>query len=239
MAARTTASRSPDPGIAEVAALIGEPARAAMLCALLEGAELAAGELAAHARLAASAASAHLSKLTAGGLIVARTAGRQRLFRLAGADVARAVEALLVIAPPVKVVALAQSHVAHDLRAARSCYDHLAGRLGVAVTEALVARGSIAAAAGGEYRLTAPGAAFLQSAGVDVAAAREARRHFARQCLDWSERRPHLAGALGAALRAAFLARGWIVRKTPSRALRVTPAGREWLVAALAVDLDG
>ena len=139
MARKREISRSADPGVATVAALIGEPARAAMLCALLDGGERPAGELALLGAVAPNAASAHLAKLVAGGLIVARTEGRQRLFRLAGPNVARAVEALLAIAPPPKIVALSQSRVAGDLRAARSCYDHLAGQLGVAVTEALVA----------------------------------------------------------------------------------------------------
>ena len=139
MSRKREISRSADPGVATVAALIGEPARAAMLCALLDGGERPAGELALLGAVAPNAASAHLAKLVAGGLIVARTEGRQRLFRLAGPNVARAVEALLAIAPPPKIVALSQSRVAGDLRAARSCYDHLAGQLGVAVTEALVA----------------------------------------------------------------------------------------------------
>ena len=139
MSRKREISRSADPGVASVAALIGEPARAAMLCALLDAGERPAGELALLGAVAPNAASAHLAKLVAGGLIVARTEGRQRLFRLADSNVARAVEALLAIAPPPKIVALSQSRVAGDLRAARSCYDHLAGQLGVAVTEALVA----------------------------------------------------------------------------------------------------
>jgi DNA-binding transcriptional ArsR family regulator len=227
--------RSPDPGIASVAALIGEPARAGMLCGLLAGNECAAGELALLAGVAPNAASAHLAKLVAGGLLAVRTAGRQRLFRIAGADVARAVEALLAIAPPTKIVALSQSKIAGDLRAARSCYDHLAGRLGVAVTEALLARDTIVPCADG-FRVTARGNEFFASIGVDVQSARSARRHFARPCLDWSERRPHLAGALGAELHNSFAHHGWIAKKTSSRALRVTPDGREWLHSNLAID---
>jgi DNA-binding transcriptional ArsR family regulator len=236
MARKREVSRSADPGIATVAALIGEPARAAMLCALLDGGERPAGELALLGAVAANAASAHLAKLVAGGLIVARTEGRQRLFRLAGPNVARAVEALLAIAPPPKIVALTQSRVAGDLRAARSCYDHLAGQLGVAVTEALVARGALVPDAQ-TYRLTGRGAEFFTSLDVDLDSLRGARRHFARQCLDWSERRPHLAGALGSALRSVFLHRSWVAKKPGGRVLRVTPAGREWLRATLSIDL--
>ena len=236
MARKREVSRSADPGIATVAALIGEPARAAMLCALLDGGERPAGELALLGAVAANAASAHLAKLVAGGLIVARTEGRQRLFRLAGPNVARAVEALLAIAPPPKIVALTQSRVAGDLRAARSCYDHLAGQLGVAVTEALVARGALVPDAQ-TYRLTGRGAEFFTSLDVDLDSLRGARRHFARQCLDWSERRPHLAGALGSALRSVFLHRSWVAKKPGGRVLRVTPAGREWLRTTLSIDL--
>lgn len=236
MSKKYAVRRSADPGVAAVAALIGEPARAAMLCALLDAVERPAGELALLGAVAPNAASAHLAKLVAGGLILARTQGRQRLFRLAGPNVARAVEALLAIAPPPKIVALSQSRVAGDLRAARSCYDHLAGQLGVAVTEALVARGALVPNAQ-DYRLTSRGADFFAALDVDLASLRGTRRHFARQCLDWSERRPHLAGALGAALRTLFLHRGWVVRKPAGRVLRVTPAGREWMNAALSIDL--
>lgn len=144
----------------------------------------------------------------------------------------------MAIAPPPNVVALSQSKIAGDLRAARSCYDHLAGRLGVAVTDALLARGDIVSSADG-FRVTARGDRFFASIGVDVASAREARRHFARPCLDWSERRPHLAGALGAALHASFARHGWVVKKPSSRALHVTPDGREWLRSALAIDATG
>jgi DNA-binding transcriptional ArsR family regulator len=237
MVRKNAALRSPDPGIAGIAALIGEPARAAMLCALIDAEERPAGELALLGAVAPNAASAHLAKLVAGELIVGRTQGRQRLYRLAGPNVARAVEALLAIAPPPKIVALSQSRVAGDLRVARSCYDHLAGQLGVGVTEALVARGALIPHAQ-TYRLTAHGTDFFTSLEVDLEALSGTRRHFARQCLDWSERRPHLAGALGAALRSVFLHRGWVVRKPSGRVLRVTQAGHEWMSATLSLDLS-
>ena len=237
MSAQLKNPRSPDPGLASIAALIGEPARAAMLCALLDEGERPAGELALQGAVAANAASAHLAKLVAGGLIVARTQGRQRLFRLAGPNVARALEGLLAIAPPPKIVALSQSRAVGDLRAARSCYDHLAGQLGVAVTEALVARGVLVPEAQ-TYRVTRDGADFFASLQIDLEPLRAARRHFARQCLDWSERRPHLAGSLGCALRSAFLQHGWVTRKPAGRVLRVTPAGREWLGSALSIELS-
>jgi DNA-binding transcriptional ArsR family regulator len=234
MARKYAVQRSADPGVASVAALIGEPARAAMLCALLDAGERPAGELALLGAVAPNAASAHLAKLVAGGLIGPLTHAPPRLFSLAGPDVARAVEALLAIAPPPTIVALSQSRVAGDLRAARSCYDHLAGQLGVAVTEALVERGALVPEAQ-TYRLTGRGAAFFASLDIDLEPLRDARRHFARQCLDWSERRPHLAGALGCALRTAFLQRGWVTKKPSGRVLRVTPAGREWLKTSLSI----
>src|SRR5579862_5417753 len=129
---------SAEPDVAATAALIGDPVRAAMLYALLDGRELSASELAFRGSASAQAASAHLAKLVAGGLICARSAGRQRLFRLASSSVGHALESLAAIAPPVRVRALDQDVTMHRLRAARSCYDHLAGRLGVDVTERLV-----------------------------------------------------------------------------------------------------
>ncbi|GAC1354607.1 MAG: winged helix-turn-helix domain-containing protein [Vulcanimicrobiaceae bacterium] len=210
--------------------------RATMLCALLDRGELSAGELAYRANVAPNAASAHLSKLVSGRLITVRTSGRQRFFALASADVARALEALSVLAPPVRIVALSQSRIAQDLQAARSCYDHLAGRLGVAITDALVDRGMLVPARESAYRLADTGAAFCASLNIDAGRLHAERRHFARQCMDWSERRPHLAGALGAALRTTFLENGWVERKVGSRALRVTPSGSRWLREALSIE---
>jgi DNA-binding transcriptional ArsR family regulator len=228
---------SPDPGIARVAALIGDPGRAAMLCALLGGDEIAAGELADRAGVAANAASAHLAKLVAGGLLRVRPSGRRRFFRLADENVGRAIEALTVIAPPAKIVALAQSRISDDLRAARTCYDHLAGRVGVAVTAALARQRVIVLGRSGAYAVSPGGEAFFASLDVNLERVRCARRNFARPCLDWSERRPHLAGALGAALCDVFLARRWLTRMASSRALRIMPAGRTWLLERLSIDI--
>lgn len=225
-----------DPGVAQVAALIGDPARAAFLCLLLGGQELSASDLAGRSGVAANAASAHFARLAGGGLIAVRISGRNRFYRLANEQVARAVEALAVIARPPRIVGLSQSQSAEHLRTARSCYDHLAGRLGVAVTDALVQR-KVVVPHRDDYRLTRSGEQFLDSLGIDVEKAREARRHFARQCLDWSERRPHLAGALGAAVRDAFLARRWIERRPSSRALRITDSGHASMRSILAITL--
>lgn len=223
-----------EPGVAPVAALIADPARAAILCALLDAGELSAGDLAGRAGAAPNAASAHLAKLVAGGLLDVRTAGRQRIFRLAHPNVARALEALLVIAPPVRVVALSQSIASEQLRRARTCYDHLAGRLGVAVTDALARRRAIVPLGSHDYRLTRGGERFFGAIGIDLETLHATRRHLARQCMDWSERRPHLAGAAGAAVCELFVRSGWVERAT-GRSLRVTQRGEAWLRSELSL----
>ncbi|MEO9263308.1 MAG: winged helix-turn-helix domain-containing protein, partial [Candidatus Baltobacteraceae bacterium] len=156
------------PAVAEVSALIGDRGRAAMLCALLDGEKLSAGELARCAELAPNAASAHLAKLIAGGLLVVKASGRQRFYTLASVNVARAMEALAVISRPAKILALSQSYIAEDLRSARSCYDHLAGRLGVAVTESLVEKRMLVPDAGASYAVSAIGDEFFSSLGIDL-----------------------------------------------------------------------
>lgn len=225
-----------DPPIARTAALMGDPARAAMLCALIDAGELPASELAYRAGIAANAASAHLTKLREAGLLTMRAQGRQRLFRLANDDVAHALEALATIAPPARIVSLTQSRIAADLQAARSCYDHLAGRLGVSITDALVHQHIVRPCGDRAYDVAERGHAFFDMLGVDLPELRTGRRRFARQCIDWSERRPHLAGALGAALHAAFLENGWIDKIRSSRAVRVSPSGRAWLARTLAIE---
>jgi DNA-binding transcriptional ArsR family regulator len=230
------ARRSPEPDIAAVAALIGEPARGAMLTALLGGRALAAGELAQRAGVSPPAATAHLNKLLTGGLVRVQPAGRQRLFRMAGPEVGQALEALAVLARPVEVVALSQNLALNEMRAARTCYDHLAGRLGVGLTEALAARSFIVREGSASFELTEDGAAFLEKFGVDVAEARAKKRCFARQCIDLTERRPHLAGALGAALCECLFTNGWIERRS-GRAVRLTPLGSAALAKLLSIGL--
>jgi len=225
-----------DPSVADAAALIGEPARAAFLLALSEEEALPATSLAARAGVSASAASGHLAKLVAGGLVVAERRGRHRFYRLANPAVAGALEALAAISRPRAVRSLRESDRAQALRAARTCYDHLAGRLGVAVTEALVARDVMRAADGG-YEVTAAGAQQLAELGIDLDALAGGRRPLTRACLDWSERRPHLGGALGRALLEGFLVRGWLRPAGSSRAVRVTDDGRAGF-GALGVDVE-
>jgi DNA-binding transcriptional ArsR family regulator len=228
--------RSPEPNVAEVAALIGDPGRAAMLLALLDGRELPASELALRGGLTPQAATAHLKKLVAAGLLAARSSGRHRFFRLASADVGHAIETLAAIARPATVVALDQSTTLARLRVARSCYDHLAGRLGVAVTDHFVSCGAIERA-DDAFALTGRGENVFRELGVDVAAARDQRRSFARACIDWTERRAHLAGSLGAGVLQAFLERKWVLRNASDRALKITPDGHRALKQTFKVDI--
>jgi|SRR5580693_6071 DNA-binding transcriptional ArsR family regulator len=217
-----------DAAIAPLAALLADPARVAMLWALCDGREVAASELALVAGVTPSTASIHLGKLAAGGLIAARPQGRHRHYRLARPELVQALEALAVLAPPAAPRTHRQARIGRAVRAARTCYDHLAGRLGVDLTVALLERGALEAA-GGWFELTPPGSRLLADFGVDVEAARGCRRAFAPACLDWSERVPHVAGALGAALLARLLSLGWLERTPASRALSVTLAGRRGL----------
>ena len=219
---------SGEANVAAVAALVAEPARAAILDALMGGTYLPAGALARRAGIAPSTASEHLARLLEGRLITCETHGRERRYRLATRAVAEALEALARIAPPEQIHSLRASDRTAALRRARTCYDHLAGAVGVALTEALVA-GKLLLAGDGAYTLTARGESRLGLVGVDVEGARAGRRPFTRACLDWSERRPHLAGALGAALADAFFAQSWLLRRPGDRALTLTPTGEAGL----------
>jgi DNA-binding transcriptional ArsR family regulator len=223
--------------VVSLARVLGEPARAEMLDAMLDGMPHPAGELALRARVAPSTASEHLSRLREVGLVSAEASGRQRLYRLASPEVAEALEALARVAAPEPVSSLRAATRAEALRRARTCYDHLAGRVGVAVADALVARRALVLD-DGSYRLTRRGERVLEELGLDVETARAQRRAFARACVDWTERRPHLAGSLGAELARAFLRRDWLRRRPHDRALMVTEAGREALAAELAIDVE-
>ena len=213
--------------IAEIAALVGDPGRANMLAALLDGRALTATELAHVAGVTAATASGHLARLTRGGLLAAVSQGRCRYFRLASPQVARMLEGIMVVAgDPPAPRRRATPRVPAGLREARTCYDHLAGRLGVALADALVARGAVVLTEeAGE--VTQSGRALLQAFGLPAAdGARPTRRLYCRPCLDWSERRPHLAGVLGAALLDRALDLRWIARQSDGRAVDLTPKGR-------------
>ena len=231
-----TARRSADPNIAEVAALIGDPGRAAMLLALLDGRDLAASELASVAGMTPQAATAHFKKLVAAGLLVGRSAGRHRFFRIASSEVGHAIETLAAIARPARIVALGQTTAFERLREARSCYDHLAGKLGVAVTERLIERKALAPD-GRDFTLAPHGRRIFSELGVDVDNVQGERRRFARACMDWTERRPHLAGSLGASVLHLLVHKRWVTRNANDRALRVTPEGERELRRRLGVTL--
>jgi DNA-binding transcriptional ArsR family regulator len=219
------------------AALIGDPVRALMLNALLDGRALPAGELAFAAGVTPQTASSHLNKLLTGGLLEVESEGRHRYFRLAGSHVAEALERLAAIRPdPVRRPAPTREATA--LRHARSCYNHLAGRLGVEVTRCLEARRMIVPVRFKRFEITANGTEWFGSLGIDVPGLKPGTRGIARQCLDWTEREHHLAGPLGVALLAAFFEHRWLRREQTGRALQITPAGRAALLAHLGVNLE-
>jgi len=296
-----------DVDVVPPAALIAEPTRAAMITALLDDRPLAAGELARVAGVSPATASAHLARLLGGGLVTMIKQGRHRYYQLAGPEVAAAMEALAHLnSTPVPVRSLRESRDAAALAQARTCYDHLAGRAGVALLEALLAQGILAPAPGGGqlaecgpyggaspeagglarspgdgavwagpggpaadgsgddgsgdgaasagpgshgraapqapipagFGVTAAGMATFTSFGLNIGALERTRRRFAGACLDWTERKPHLNGALGAAVTARLLGLGWIERGVRRRAVRVTPAGREGLAATFGWSLE-
>lgn len=226
-----------DANIATPAALIGDPTRAAMLQALQDGRAQPASALAWAAGVTAQAASNHLTKLVDGGLLAVEREGRHRYYRLASAEVAHALEALSVLATPVRSLETPRSPKARALRDARCCYGHLAGRLGVRVCEALVARDLLRPGANKLYEVTPEGRRWFEDLGVSIDALRSSRG-VARQCLDWTERRHHLAGPLGVKLLAAMTARDWLVLEAKGRAVRLTPDGAQALRALLGVSLE-
>jgi DNA-binding transcriptional ArsR family regulator len=231
-----------DANVAVPAALIADPARAAILMALMDGRAQPAGSLAYAANLSPQAASNHLAKLLDGGMVAVETEGRHRYYRLARPEVAAVLEALQGLAPPVRSLDEPRSPEARRLRAARSCYDHLAGRLGVAIAAAMEARGLLSVPANtpvGKFcDITDAGRTWLTDLGIDLPSIAAARRPPARRCLDWTERRHHLAGPLGAALLALMVELGWVVRNPGTRAVTVTRAGAEGLKQSLGIDWD-
>ncbi len=213
-----------DVDLAQIGALIGDRRRAGMLLALLGGEDLPAGEVGARVGASSSLASAHLNRLREGGLVTVRRVGRRRLYRIAGPDIAEALEALAALAPSRPARSLRESRQGEALRQARTCYDHLAGELGVGLTEALRRQGVLRFGDAG-FALTDLGHTRLSALGVDVEAAHAGRRTFIRHCVDWTERRPHLAGALGAAITTRCFELDWVKRRPGSRAVEITPMG--------------
>jgi DNA-binding transcriptional ArsR family regulator len=229
-----------EPNIATVAALIGDPARAAILGALADGRALPAGELAVAAGLSPSAASAHLTKLLEGDLLALEREGRHRYYRLAGPQVAAVLESLSLIAAQPSRDVVARSPQAQALRYARSCYDHLAGELGVAIAVALEARGLIAPGGQGKrVNVTKAGMAWLETVfDIDVGELKPGRHGVACRCLDWTERRHHLAGPLGTQLLQRCCELGWLTRSRGSRAVVLTRKGRNKLREHLGIGIQ-
>jgi DNA-binding transcriptional ArsR family regulator len=223
------------PIIAEVAALVGDPARATMVSALLDGGALTASELALAARITPQTASSHLAKLTRAGLLSVVRRGRHRHFRLASPTVADMIDGIVAVALEKRPRYRPLSDRARAVSAARICYDHLAGRLSVDLTDALVAREYMALDDEGA-EITAAGARFLTGFGIALPARRPARRRLGRLCLDWTERRPHIAGTIGAALTRRYFDLGWMERTSRGHAVVVTPSGRRGFRRVFGVD---
>lgn len=216
-----------DDAVSRIAAAIGEPARARILYSLVDGHARTSTELSVVAKVSPSTTSVHLDRLKTAHLVNVVVQGKYRFYSLAGPDVARALEGLSVLAgePRKKFVSNAPSR----LRAARTCYDHMAGTIGVLLHDRFKALGWLSAGSkGGDnaYDLTLEGTRAFESLGIEVEETRSLRRRFASACLDWSERRPHLGGALGAALLKVALRRKWVIQDLDSRALSVTSVGR-------------
>jgi DNA-binding transcriptional ArsR family regulator len=220
--------------MASVAALLGDPARAHILTALLDGRALTAKELAFAAHVSPQTTSGHLARLTEAGLLAGAKQGRHRYFRLASPLVGQMLESVMAVAGP-EPARTGTWRGGEALRTARTCYDHLAGRLGVALADSLQAAGHVMLTAdGGE--VTGSGHAFLRDFGAEPA---PGKRVFCRPCLDWSERRPHIAGRLGAAVAARCLEVGWIARQRDSRAVTITAAGEHGFAERFGIQLSG
>ncbi|WPE22605.1 winged helix-turn-helix domain-containing protein [Shinella zoogloeoides] len=218
------------PDISQIGALIGDPARANMLTALMGGQALTATELAGAAGITLQTASSHLSKLEGGGLVVQRKQGRHRYFGLADDEVGALLESIMGFAANRGLLRTRPGPKDPALRRARVCYNHLAGDFGVRMLDRMVADGDVTLD-GDDAELTASGEARVAALGIDVPTLRAQRRPVCRTCLDWSERRSHLAGSLGEALLARFIADGWAKREKDSRAIRFTAEGERKFTA--------
>lgn len=243
-----------DTDIAALGELLGDSSRCRVLLALADGRPLSAGHLAAEAGVAPSTASGHLGKLVEAGMIKVEIRGRHRYYSLAGPHVARLLETLAQYSPQKPIRSLREGTRAYALRQARHCYDHLGGRLAVGLMDALLRRGVLirvadhsqpdAAANNGastelvEYALTPGGANWLRDFGIDVEALQNRRRVPIRYCVDWSERRHHLAGGLGHALAERLFELGWLEPGRHSRVLTITPSGTTGLATQLGITLD-
>ena len=219
---------TPSPDIAAIAALMGEPTRGRMLTSLMDGRAQTATELALAGGVSASTASSHLSRLTSARLVEIAKQGRHRYYRLASADVARAIESLMSIAPAQRAASVASANVSDDLRRARVCYDHLAGEAGVQLLARLRAAGYVRGK-DDAMELTSAGATWCGRIGIDFDSLTATRRRVCRPCLDWTERRTHLGGSLGAALLERLIGLRYARRLRDSRVVALTVQGEHFL----------
>ncbi len=221
----------------ELSSLIGEPARATMLWNLLDGRAYTAGELALCANISAQSASNHLLKLMKADLVRVEQHGRHRYYTIGKPEVAYAIESIANLISLDGKASLQKNNSSAGIEYARTCYDHLAGRVGVLVTESMV-KNNILISLNNEYKLTTEGESFFDKLGIDLEKLKHCNRVFARQCLDWSERKKHLAGALGAAFLSKMLEADWVRKKKNSRELLVTHTGRSRLYSLLKVNIQ-
>ncbi|WP_188592704.1 ArsR/SmtB family transcription factor [Paenibacillus silvae] len=228
------------PNITVIASLIADTSRSIFLAALLDGRALPAGELAYMAGVSPQTASNHLAKLVAGGLLQVEQQGRHRYYRLASQEIADLIEKMASIAPPAQIRSLKQSSQLQQLSHARTCYDHLAGKLGTSLCEALLESGYLVEPnepQSKDYLITEKGSQWLSSFGIKLQSKPGSRRAIARKCLDWSERRHHLSGLLGEQLFHRLLELNWIRQKPGSRSIEVTEAGKSGLYEVLEISL--
>lgn len=221
--------------IAYISSLLGDETRAGIVSALLDGRALTATELALGAEVTPQTVSFHLHKLTKAGLLTTLPQGRNKYFRISSADIAAAIGTLSRVLPSVEAQPAVKR--ANDACFARTCYGHLAGYLGVAVTENLKRIRIIVAEGNDDFQVTKKGAAFFDNLQIDLEKVRQARRLYARQCLDWSERRPHLGGALGHALCDQMIQRRWLTKQDAGREIHVTAAGKRELLKLFQLDV--
>jgi DNA-binding transcriptional ArsR family regulator len=224
--------------VSRIAAAIGEPGRARMLYCLMDGHARTSTELAMVAEVSPSTASVHLSRLRAERLVKVHVQGKHRYYSLEGPKVAAALDGLGVLAGTSRDRFVPSTP--SRLRGARTCYDHLAGRLGVSLSDRLLALGWLSPGASGSvkgYELSLEGTRAVAALGIDIEATRALRRRFAYACLDWSERRPHVGGALGAAILRVALNREWVIQELDSRALTITSLGRREMRTRFGLDV--
>lgn len=223
--------------IAQVASLVSDASRAAILTVLLDGRYHPASELAYMAKIKPQTASFHLSKMVAANLVTVEQQGRHRYYGIQNQEVAQIMETLLSITPPVEIRSLNQAAENEALRQARTCYDHLAGKLGIQLTNSLLSAG-VLSEVGDQFTVTEKGEDFFKAFQVDLRRVKRKRRSFTHRCLDWSERRHHLAGALGHALLERLLELHWIQRVPSTRAIKITPEGKKGLQEIFHIDVE-